>query len=153
MGAAGIRKRAALEAFPQRVGMGMDTGAIARGSKRDGRDEAHFDGRADNGKQEDVLQGSLKVKRDTTIPIQVRNNLFHNILVPFLCLLPFLCRFIRFRAVLIRREKFGTGVTARILKKPEPVHKVKIRPKWRKGMYRAANERSKDRVMPKPGKP
>lgn len=54
MGAAGIRKRAAPEAFPKRVGM----------------DEPHFDGRADSGKQEDVLQDSLKVKRDTATLFQ-----------------------------------------------------------------------------------
>lgn len=70
MGAAGIRKRTAPEAFPQRVGMGMDAGAVTGGSKRFRRDKSHFDRRADSGKQEDVLQGSLKVKRNAAILFQ-----------------------------------------------------------------------------------
>ena len=131
-----------------RGGMGMDTGAVAGKGEAVRGEKPVFQGGDEGGKTEELLEPLFIMEGKLPMGQGVSGNGFRDAGMFIRKLLSFTGFFGRL-SVLVGREKIlPAGFLGRLGLWPEPIHEVKIGPKWRQGSGSAANKNGKKAVRP-----
>jgi len=126
--------------------MGMDAGTVTGKGESVFRDEPVPKGREDGGKSENLLEPFLIMEREFRVVQGISGNLIRDagmLIGKFLSLAGFFRRlsiFVFWEKVLPAGLLGGFGLW------PEPVHQVKVRTQWRKGILGTACQGSQETV-------
>lgn len=126
--------------------MGMDAGTVSGKGDAVLRDESVLKGWEDGGKAKNLLEPFLIMKGELSVLQGVRAHLIRNAGMLIGKLLPSAGFFERLSVSILREKILSAGSLGVFGLCPEPVHKIKVRTKRRKGIRGAAGEGCKQAV-------
>lgn len=132
--------------MPVRGGMGMDTGAVTGEGETVFWDKPILEGREDCSKPEELLEPVLIMEGKPLMGQGVSGDGIGDAGMSIRELLSFTWFFGWLFVPVCREKILPAGFLGSLGLCPEPVHEVKIRPKWGQGTGSAANEDSKEAV-------